>query len=206
MTSPESEPTQSLAALYKAMEGDDRNPLTSANTFVRGEGPLHAPIMLIGERPGDQEDRQGHPFVGPAGKMLDACLKEAGLDRSRVFLTNAIKRFRFSVAGKRRLHEAPNAGEIHHARWWVGREIALVSPAVVVTLGATALRVVAGRATLGPVRGEILDVQGIPVLPTIHPALLLRRRRSDYAQERASFIHDLARAKAIANERNGQPR
>jgi DNA polymerase len=116
-----------------------------ATQTVFGEGPLDAPIMLVGEQPGDQEDKQGHPFVGPAGRVLDQALSLAGIDRSNVFATNAVKHFKYRMRGKRRIHQRPNAGEIAACRRWLEAEVELLEPAVAVALGATA-----AHALLGP--------------------------------------------------------
>ena len=111
---------------------------------------MHAPMMLVGEQPGDQEDLAGHPFVGPAGRVLDSALEAAGIPRSEVFVTNAVKHFKHEMRGKRRLHKRPNASEIERCRWWLERERAVVRPAAIVALGATAARSVLGRAVRLP--------------------------------------------------------
>src|SRR5690606_15221663 len=110
----------------------------NATQTVFGEGPIHAKLMLVGEQPGDQEDLSGKPFVGLAGQLLDRALTEAGIDRKQCYVTNAVKHFKFEMRGKRRLHQRPNSNEIDTCRWWLEREIALVKPALIVALGATA--------------------------------------------------------------------
>ena len=150
--------------------------------------------MFVGEQPGDREDRDGHPFVGPAGQLLNKALAEAGVDRERVYLTNAVKHFKFEPRGKRRLHKRPNAGEIKICRRWLFDEIDAIGPQLIVALGATAAQSLAGRAI--PVqanRGKILDgTDGLRIFITIHPSALLRlqdeeEKRSGYA----SFVNDL---------------
>ncbi len=165
-----------------------------ATQTVFGEGPQDAEIMLVGEQPGDQEDREGRPFVGPAGLLLDKALREAGVDRKRLYVTNAVKHFKFEPRGKRRLHKRPNANEIKICRRWLFEEIEAISPRLIVALGATAARGLTGRAI--PVqsnRGSLLSIdKGLRVLMTIHPSALLRlqdeeEKRSGYA----SFVNEL---------------
>ncbi|MET0362346.1 MAG: UdgX family uracil-DNA binding protein [Sphingobium sp.] len=167
---------ESLGALYEALEREDQPPSEGFSShIVRGEGPMSAPILLVGEQPGDQEDIAMRPFVGPAGQLLDTCLAEAGIDRERAFLTNAVKRFKFTPRGKRRLHATPNAGDIAHYRWWLAEEIRLVDPVVVVALGASALHALTGRKqALAPVRGQIMPWEDRRLLATVHPSFLLR--------------------------------
>src|SRR4030081_1286982 len=131
--------THSLRVLRAAAKGCEGCPLfASATQTVFGEGKAHAPLMLIGEQPGDAEDLSGHPFVGPAGKLLDRALAAAGIDRESVYLTNVVKHFKFEERGKRRIHKKPLASEIGACRPWLDTEIALVKPRVIVCLGATA--------------------------------------------------------------------
>jgi DNA polymerase len=161
---------------------------------VFGEGPADAAVMLVGEQPGDQEDRQGRPFVGPAGKMLDRALADAGIDRTRVYVTNAVKHFKFEPRGKKRLHKKPNAGEIEACRWWLDQELALIKPALTVALGATAARALAGRPiAIGTSRGKLIELRdGVTGLVTIHPSFLLRMPDPELkAQEYRRFIQDL---------------
>jgi uracil-DNA glycosylase len=187
---------RSLSALRDAEATCTRCPLyRNATQVVPGEGPKRAQVMLVGEQPGDQEDRQGHPFVGPAGRMLDRAIVDAGIDRKQVFVTNAVKHFKFEPRGKRRLHKRPNAGEVDACRWWLDRERAIVKPRVIVALGATAARGVLGRTvTISSVRGDVLDGagDGTRVIVTIHPSYLLRLQ-DDASKEREyrGFVGDL---------------
>ena len=165
-----------------------------------GEGPRGATVMFVGEQPGDQEEHAGHPFVGPAGKLLDAALEEAGIDRKTVYVTNAVKHFKWSKdrgGGKRRIHEKPSASEVEACRPWLEQELWLIRPQVVVCLGATAARSVLARAvTITASRGRPLtSPEGYRTLVTVHPSALLRipdpGDRED-AEER--FIADLRAA------------
>jgi uracil-DNA glycosylase len=168
---------RSLSALREAEAACTRCPLyRDATQVVPGEGPRHAHVMMVGEQPGDQEDKQGHPFVGPAGRILDRAIVDAGIDRKDVFITNAVKHFKFEPRGKRRLHKRPNAYEIERCRWWLKLERAIVKPQVIIALGATGARGVLGRTvTISKVRGEILsDDDGTQVIVTIHPSYVLR--------------------------------
>jgi len=192
---------RSLSALRDAEAGCTRCPLyRNATQVVPGEGPRHAQVMLVGEQPGDQEDRQGHPFVGPAGRVLDRAIVDAGIDRQQVFVTNAVKHFKFEPRGKRRLHKRPNAGEVDACRWWLDRERAIVKPRVILALGATAARGVVGRAlTISSVRGEILmGPDDSRVVVTIHPSYLLRLR-DDASKEREynGLVDDLRRCATL---------
>jgi uracil-DNA glycosylase len=187
----------SLAALRDAEAACTRCPLyRNATQVVPGEGPKRAQVMLVGEQPGDQEDRQGHPFVGPAGRVLDRAIVDAGIERKQVFVTNAVKHFKFEPRGKRRLHKRPSAGEVDACRWWLDRERALIKPRVIVALGVTAARGVLGRSvTIASVRGEVLDgADDSRVIVTIHPSYLLRLR-DDESKEREykGFVADLRR-------------
>jgi DNA polymerase len=150
--------------------------------------------MLVGEQPGDQEDLQGKPFVGPAGRVLDRAIVEAGIDRKAVFVTNAVKHFKWEPRGKRRLHKKPNAYEIEQCRWWNDLERAIVKPQVVVALGATAARSLCGRPiTIAGARGEVLSaIDGTRLVVTIHPSYLLRiEDANDKAREYERFVGDL---------------
>jgi DNA polymerase len=169
-----------------------------ATQIVFGEGPQRAKLMFVGEQPGDQEDMQGRPFVGPAGQIFDTALTQAGLDRSQAYVTNAVKHFKFKPEGKRRIHERPNVGEVNHCRWWLKREIEMVQPDLIVALGATAARSLTGRnVAITTIRGNILESEeGVPVLVTIHPSYLLRLPDADKAaQERRNFVADLKQAR-----------
>jgi len=172
-----------------------------ATQTVFGEGPRTAEFMLVGEQPGDQEDRQGHPFVGPSGRLLDEALAAAGIDRRRVYVTNAVKHFKFVRVEltRRRLHKKPSAGEVRACRPWLEEEIRLVRPRVIVALGATA-----AQALLGPkfrvteqrgtaVRSEWADV----VLATVHPSSVLRAPPESREQAREEFFADLRRAAKV---------
>ena len=166
----------------------------NATQTVFGEGAAHARLMFVGEQPGDQEDLQGKPFVGPAGKLLERALHEAGIERRKVYLTNAVKHFRWTRRGKRRLHEKPNAGQIRACRPWLEAEIEAVQPRLIVLLGATAAQTVMGPAfRVTSQRGEVLpSAFGIPVLATVHPSSILRAG-DDESREAAmsSFVEDL---------------
>lgn len=154
--------------------------------------------MLIGEQPGDAEDLAGHPFVGPAGRMLDHALVEAGIDRKSVFVSNAVKHFKFEPRGKRRIHSKPNAGEIEACRWWLVEELKFVRPKLVVALGATAARSVLGRTvTISATRGHPMPfTPASHVLVTIHPSYLLRiQEDSQMRVEYDKFIADLETAR-----------
>ncbi|WHO76292.1 UdgX family uracil-DNA binding protein [Rhizobium sp. BT03] len=169
----------------------------NATQIVFGEGPGTTEIVLVGEQPGDQEDVTGRPFVGPAGRLLDRCLEEAGLDRRRCYVTNAVKHFKFTPRGKRRLHAKPNAGEIRRCAWWLGAELTILQPKLVVTLGASALYALLGpKAKLTPERGHILHpANHPPVLVTIHPSYLLRiRDEAEQHRLRLDFVSDLHKA------------
>jgi uracil-DNA glycosylase family protein len=177
----------SLRSLHEAEASCKRCPLyRNATQVVLGEGPVGARLMMVGEQLGDQEDLAGRPFVGPAGRMLDRAIAEAGIDRNMVFVTNAVKHFKFEPRGKRRLHKKPNAYEIERCRWWNELEREIVKPAVVVALGATAARSLLGRTlTISKVRGQVLLSNGMRLVVTVHPSYLLRieneeRRATEY--------------------------
>jgi uracil-DNA glycosylase family protein len=165
---------------------------------VFGEGPSKAEIMMVGEQPGDAEDLAGHPFVGPAGRLLDRALEEAGIDRSRVYVTNVVKHFKWEPRGKRRIHAKPNAAEIGACRPWLDTEIALVTPHVLVCLGATAAQALLGRSfKVTQQRGKFVPSALAPlVTATVHPSSILRapddQSRRDELRE---FVADLKRVK-----------
>ncbi len=165
-----------------------------ATQTVFGEGAEHSRMMLIGEQPGDQEDLQGKPFVGPAGRLLEKAMDQAGIDRRRVYVTNAVKHFRWTRRGKRRLHEKPNAGQVRACRPWLEAEIGVVKPRMLVLLGATAAQSVMGSAfRVSKQRGEVLlSSFGIPAVATVHPSSILRAT-DDESREAAmsSLIADL---------------
>ena len=172
-----------------------------ATQTVFGEGPLDAAIIFVGEQPGDQEDLAGRPFVGPAGKLFDTALEEAGIDRSTAYVTNAVKHFKFVQRGKRRIHSKPDGGEIEACRWWVERERELIKPPVTVALGATAARSLIGKVvTISGTRGEPQTLaDGSECWVTIHPSFLLRiREEADRRTERKRFVEDLKRIRKRA--------
>jgi uracil-DNA glycosylase len=189
----------SLRKLREAEAECTRCPLyRGATQVVPGEGPTSAALMLVGEQPGNDEDLAGKPFVGPAGRVLDRALADAGLDRNKVFVTNAVKHFKFEMRGKRRLHKRPNAYEIERCRWWNDLERALVKPQVVVALGATAARsLLARNVSITSVRGKLLETEeGAKLAVTIHPSYLLRIiEREDKEQEYRRFVGDLRMCK-----------
>jgi probable DNA metabolism protein len=196
------EDIETLDELARAVGHCTRCPLhCNATQAVAGEGPKAARIMLVGEQPGDREDLEGRPFVGPAGQVLNEALDEAGIDRQRLFLTNAVKHFKFEPRGKRRLHQNPTAGEIDICRWWLDKERALVKPDLIVTLGASALRGVTGKsASIKSMRGDPVELEGgAKLIATIHPSFLLRLPdRERAAEERKAFVADLIRARKLA--------
>jgi DNA polymerase len=202
------EPGANLRASWEALLKDVRkctrcDLYKHATQAVFGEGPLDASIMFVGEQPGDQEDIAGRPFVGPAGALFDAALEKAGIDRSKVYVTNAVKHFKFVSRGKRRIHSKPDAGEITACRWWLEQERELIRPPVTVALGATAARSLIGKSvTISRARETPVKLEdGSECWITVHPSFLLRipeeeRRR----EERALFVRDLQRIKARAAE------
>jgi uracil-DNA glycosylase len=170
-----------------------------ATQTVFGEGPQHARMMLVGEQPGDKEDLAGKPFVGPAGQMLDRALEEAGIDRSKLYVTGAVKHFKFLARGKFRLHQKPNTSEIRACRQWYERELSSIKPELVVAMGATAAQCVLGKVTpVNKNRGRLIDLEdGTRALVTVHPSYLLRLPDADArAEQYRRFVHDL---KIVAN-------
>jgi uracil-DNA glycosylase family protein len=202
------QPGGNLRASWEALLDDARRCTRCdlykfATQTVFGEGPLDAAIMFVGEQPGDQEDLAGRPCVGPAGALFDAALEKAEIDRSTVYVTNAVKHFKFVQKGKRRIHNKPDAGEITACRWWIEHERELIRPPVTVALGATAARSLIGKAvTIGKVRGEpIALADGSECWVTVHPSALLRMPDREARREgRALFVRDLKRIKARAKE------
>ena len=192
---------RSFSQLRAAEEACTRCPLyRDATQVVPGEGPAKAPLLVVGEQPGDKEDIAGHPFVGPAGRILDQALEEAGIDRAHTFVTNAVKHFKHEMRGKRRLHKKPNAYEIDRCRWWLDIERALLKPAVVVALGATAARSLTGRPLpINKLRGTPITLaDGSQLVVTIHPSYLLRiREEADKRAEYGRFVTDLKHAVAL---------
>jgi uracil-DNA glycosylase family protein len=177
-----------------------------ATQTVFGEGPLDASIVFVGEQPGDQEDLAGRPFVGPAGAIFDAGLEKAGIDRSTVYVTNAVKHFKFILRGKRRIHNRPDAGQIEACHWWLEHERDLIKPPVTVALGATAARSLVGKVvTIGKVRGEPLTLaDGSECWVTVHPSSILRAPDDTARREaRALFVRDLKLIKRRAEKLAG---
>jgi uracil-DNA glycosylase family protein len=170
-----------------------------ASQAVAGEGAGNARIMLVGEQPGDEEDVNGHPFVGPAGRVLDLCLELAGLDRNVVYVTNAVKHFKWEPRGKRRLHKKPNLREIDACNVWLQMEIIRAKPIVLVALGATALRALLGRTlTIDAARRQSLrHGAGATVLASYHPSAILRAEGEHAVQLRNALVQDLTRARAL---------
>ena len=171
-----------------------------ATQTVFGEGPAHARAVLVGEAPGDKEDLAGKPFVGPAGLMLDRALEQAGIDRKKVYITNAVKHFKFVPRGKIRLHQKPTTPEIKACRPWYERELAAIKPVLVVAMGTTAAQSVFGKITpINKNRGRLIDLDdGIKALVTVHPSYLLRLPDADArAREYQRFVDDLGIAAAL---------
>jgi uracil-DNA glycosylase len=188
-------PGDALEELRNAEAECSRCPLYGpATQVVPGQGSASAHLMLVGEQPGHEEDLQGLPFVGPAGRVLDRALREAGIDRRSVFVTNAVKHFKFEQRGKRRLHKRPNTYEIERCRWWLDIEKAIIKPKVLVALGATAARSLLGKSvSISSVRGDVLtQSDGTRLVVTIHPSYLLRINDTDAkAREYRRFVEDL---------------
>ncbi len=195
------EPGGNLRASWEALLKDARKCTRCdlykfATQTVFGEGPLDATIMFVGEQPGDQEDVAGRPFIGPAGALFDAALDKAGIDRSSVYVTNAVKHFKFVQRGKRRVHNKPDAGEITACRWWIEQELELVRPPITVALGATAARSLLEKSvTISRVRGAPLKIdEGSEIWVTVHPSFLLRIPDEDRKREESAlFLRDLKR-------------
>ena len=207
---PEIEPHDDIGTISEArlaIEECRRCPLYQyATQAVFGEGPQRAAIMFVGEQPGDQEDVQGKPFVGPAGRIFDKALDRVGIDRRRTYVTNAVKHFKFTQRGKRRLHQRPNAGEVAACRFWLNLEREFVKPKVVVAMGTTAIQSLLGRAaSITSLRGKPIELDDGSILyVTIHPSYLLRIRGDDEASFRAqerAFEADLKKIRALAGER-----
>jgi len=183
---------ESLHAAARSCEGCDL--YKNATQTVFGEGAEHANIILVGEQPGDMEDRQGHPFVGPAGRMLDKALAEARISRDEVYITNAVKHFRWIQRGKRRLHQKPVVRQIMACKPWLEAEIGSIHPKLVVCLGATAAHSILGKVVpIGQARGKFFNGQrGEAVFITIHPSAIFRQReKSEREQEYRRFVADM---------------
>jgi uracil-DNA glycosylase len=194
----------SLAQLNKLLVASD--PLVhGATQAVPGEGPDDAEIVFVGEQPGDQEDVQGRPFVGPAGRLFDRALEDAGLHRKDVYLTNAVKHFKFEQRGKRRIHQKPTAGEVKHYRWWLEKELELIKPKLVVALGGTAVLAMAGKSIpITRARGPMHFPDGYDGYVTVHPSYLLRLPdEAAKAMAYRQFVGDLEEVRALTR---GHPR
>jgi len=195
--SPSASKQLTLEALRQAAAGCRACDLYKTGTqTVFGEGAEHAEVMFVGEQPGDREDKEGRPFVGPAGRVLDEALEEAGIDRNRVYITNAVKHFKWKPQGKRRLHQKPNAAEINACRPWLDAEIAAVKPHLLVLLGATAAQALLGRDfRVSLQRGQLIERPGMPLMmATVHPSSILRAPDDETrALEMRAFVHDLRR-------------
>jgi uracil-DNA glycosylase len=184
-----------LEGLREVAAGSKACPLWERGTqTVFGEGARTAEVMLVGEQPGDQEDKAGHPFVGPAGRVLDEALEQAGIDRSKAYVTNVVKHFKWEARGKRRIHSKPNWTEIAACKPWLEAELAVVEPRVLVCLGATAAQALLGKQfRVTKQRGELVESTLAPnVLATIHPSAILRQRDEQSRRgEMAAFVDDL---------------
>lgn len=195
--------SRSLTVLRKAVQGcrgcDIYHNATQAVFGEAASSGVAIRAMMIGEQPGDREDREGHPFVGPAGKLLDRCFEEAGIDRGEVYITNTVKHFKWEPRGKLRLHKKPSAGEIFACRPWLHAEVEAVKPALIVCLGATAAQSFLGpRFRITQSHGELQDVEGWPpILATVHPASILRAQTDeDRHRQTIEFIDDLRKVAA----------
>ena len=194
-------PYRSLTAAREDAATCRRCPLyKDATQTVFGEGPAHARVVFVGEQPGDQEDLQGKPFVGPAGAVLDRALEEAGIDRKLVYVTNAVKHFKFTPRGKRRLHQKPNNAEIEACQWWLDSELKLLKPRLAVALGATAARALTGRdVTISRTRGKLMRLRdSVEGFITVHPSFLLRL--PDPESKEREFAHFVADLKLVAKQ------
>ena len=189
--------TPNLSRLRDAAAGCRACDLYKTGTqTVFGAGAEHAAVMFVGEQPGDREDIEGKPFVGPAGRLLDEALEEAGIDRTRVYITNAVKHFKWKPQGKRRLHQKPNAAEVSACRPWLDSEIALVKPRILVLLGATAAQALLGRDfRVSLQRGQFIERPGLPLMmATVHPSSILRAPDDESREiEMQAFVQDLKR-------------
>jgi DNA polymerase len=194
----------SLRALAAAEGECTRCPLyRDATQAVSGEGPKTADFMLVGEQPGDKEDLAGKPFVGPAGRILDAALKDAGIAREHTFVTNAVKHFKHEMRGKRRLHKRPNNYEIERCKIWLERERDLVKPSTIIALGVTAARSLTGKTvTIAKMRRTPVELaDGTKLVVTIHPSALLRiENENDKHAAYRDFVADLKAARAAAGK------
>jgi uracil-DNA glycosylase family protein len=201
------DPKAALKLLAEEARGCTRCDLyKNATQTVFGEGPADAHLMLVGEQPGDQEDLAGRPFVGPAGKVLDTALEAAGIERSQVYITNAVKHFKNEPRGKRRLHKKPDTSEIDICRFWLDHEIEIIRPRIVVALGATAARGLMRKTlTINANRGRIIPLPGGGQgLITVHPSYLLRiKEERDKRREFDLLVKDLRLAREAASHARG---
>jgi uracil-DNA glycosylase len=197
-----SQPARALAVVAEQAASCERCDLyRKATQTVFGEGPVPAPLMVVGEQPGDQEDKAGHPFVGPAGRLLDEAFAAATIDRDAVYVTNAVKHFKWEPRGKRRIHQKPNASEVLACGHWLDQEVEIVDPRVIVALGATALRpLFSGRVTVSGLRGAPQESRfGIPAVVTVHPSAIVRiRERDERGTALDAFVGDLRLAASTA--------
>lgn len=197
------DPATALAALRRELESRNDLPdfASRATQLVFGEGPIGAKLLYVGEQPGDEEDIQGRPFVGPAGRLFGRALEEAGVARDQAYVTNAVKHFKYTPTGKRRLHQSPDAGDIAYYRPFLLREVGLVGPRLVVALGATALRATTGKPLpVMKTRGRVVEgLEGQQVFATAHPSYLLRLPDGEaQAREYGRFVQDLRDAAVMA--------
>ncbi len=200
-----SQPGAEKSRTLKAVRDDARDCTRcdlyqNATQTVFGEGGSEARVVFVGEQPGDKEDIEGRPFVGPAGRLFDSILEEVGIDRKKTYVTNAVKHFKFTPRGKRRIHSKPNAGEISACRWWLDQELTLIRPALAVALGATAARALIGKpVAVMKSRGTVAtSAEGVPVLITVHPSSLLRIRDDvDRRHARDLFAKDMRKVKSM---------
>ena len=202
---------ESLEAIGEAIEGCRKCPIGCLdNRAVMGEGPSDAALMIVGEQPGDHEDQEGRPFVGPAGQLLDVHLERAGIDRGRAYVTNAVKHFKFTIKasgrGKRRLHQSPTAKEIDTCRWWIEGERELVKPKLVLAMGASAARGMLGKTvSIAKIRGQAIPLEdGSELWVTAHPSYLLRLDGDARNRQAALFDADLAAVRERLAELEGQ--
>ncbi|MEL7542623.1 MAG: UdgX family uracil-DNA binding protein [Pseudomonadota bacterium] len=201
---PQAKDITSLGDLKRALGGCARCPLHGpATQAVPGEGPARAALMIVGEQPGDTEDLAGRPFVGPAGEVLRTAMREVGIDPQETYLTNAVKHFKYTPRGKRRIHQNPSLHEIDHCKWWLDKEVALVRPRVIVGLGGSALRGLTGRTMpVGRAREMTLEhAGGTRVIASYHPSFILRTPEPEVP--RAKLLSDLAVAREMAEALEG---
>ena len=191
-------PIKSLRGLAAAAQDCKACPLyQNATQAVFGEGPEKAKVVLVGEQPGDSEDKAGHPFVGPAGGVLDKALEEAGINRNDVYVTNAVKHFSWEPRGKRRIHKKPRVSEIKACRPWLDAELTRIKPRVIVCMGTTAVQALLGPATtIAKAKGQVFETGFGPVIVTRHPSSVLRMREQD--ERRAALDELVADLKAAA--------